>query len=71
MKKTTKKLVLNRETIKVLSEDQMRGAVGAATMFGCGPGATLEFTCNCTEAYTCNSCYYSCPNGCHGTFDNC
>lgn len=52
-----KKLALKKEVIRVLTEEELKQAVGGATALGC---STLMFSaCQCTPTVTCPSFY--CP----------
>ena len=62
MKKTISKLTLNRETLRRLDEDQMKGAVGQAPTLSlqasrcdtCGIACTV-YTCPANTGCTCES----------------
>ena len=59
MKKAVKKLTLRRETVRHLTDDELRGVAGA--------GATNGNTCTCTANCTVDTCQDGCTDCCRTT----
>lgn len=56
-KKTRKRLVLNRETVRELQRDELKAVAGGIGSLGLGCVNTLPITiCECTGNYTYQNC---------------
>lgn len=63
MKKTSRKLKLGAESVRIMDASELGRAAGAATAIQCGP-YTQGYTCTCQSAFgsACNSCDHACTS---------